>query len=284
MPSIATLLAGAGLSALAFSLWPVTTTPVAMTQESGPGPQVVRLDPAPFLHRLDGDWQREGRPVDAPVEMVTIPAPVEIMATPVSTGEYLLCVQAGACAAPSGPVDLAELPVTGVSWLDARAYAAWFSTETGESWRLPSDAEWAQAAGSLFRDDGLGIEDDPTNPATRWIAEYRQESALNRERDREIRPVGSLNVNELGVHDIGGAVWEWTSTCLRRIETDASGAILRESDSCGIYIAEGLHRAAIIEFVREPKSGGCSVGVPPDNLGFRLVRDLPETPGGAGGA
>jgi hypothetical protein len=26
-------------------------------------------------------------------------------------------------------------------------------------------------------------------------------------------------------------------------------------------------------FVRNPKSGGCSVGTPPDNLGFRLVRE-----------
>ena len=26
-------------------------------------------------------------------------------------------------------------------------------------------------------------------------------------------------------------------------------------------------------FIRNPKSGGCSVGTPPDNLGFRLVRE-----------
>jgi hypothetical protein len=27
-------------------------------------------------------------------------------------------------------------------------------------------------------------------------------------------------------------------------------------------------------FVRDPASGGCSAGVPPANIGFRLVRDL----------
>lgn len=26
-------------------------------------------------------------------------------------------------------------------------------------------------------------------------------------------------------------------------------------------------------FVRDAQGGGCSVGTPPDNLGFRLVRD-----------
>jgi hypothetical protein len=27
------------------------------------------------------------------------------------------------------------------------------------------------------------------------------------------------------------------------------------------------------DFVRDARSGGCSAGVPPTNLGFRLVRD-----------
>lgn len=239
-------------------------------------PPTVRLDPAPFEHRLDGDWRRAGRNTDAPKAVVQIPAPVEIMAQPVSVGEYMLCVADHACDAPGGPTDRADLPVVGVNWLDANAYAAWLSAQTGGTWRLPSDAEWAQAAGSLWRDDALGIEDDPANPAVRWLAEYEAEAARSRDRDRELRPVGSLNVNELGVHDIGGAVWEWTSTCLRRVEMDAAGVILSEEPACGIYIAEGRHRAALTLFERDPRTGGCSVGTPPDNMGFRLVREVPQ--------
>jgi formylglycine-generating enzyme required for sulfatase activity len=258
--------AGVVFGALGLSLWPAAQ-PFAV-------PQVVRLDPAPFAHRLDGDWQQGGWPVDAPVASVTIAAPVEIMALPVSLADWQACVAQEACAAADGPAGQPDLPVTGVSWIDANAYAAWLSDRTGDIWRLPSDVEWAQAAGELFRDDALGVKSDPSNPAVLWLAEYSAESARSRNLDREVRPVGSLNVNALGVHDIGGAVWEWTSTCLRRVEVDGSGAILRQSDSCGIYIAEGLHRAAISDFVRDPKSGGCSVGVPPANLGFRLVREL----------
>lgn len=237
-------------------------------------PAVVRLDPKPFAHRIDGEWTRGGQPVDAPIHTVSIPAAVEIMAMPVSTAQWQACVNAGACTLPDGPAINPDLPVTGVNWYDATAYAAWLSEVTGARWRLPSDVEWAHAAAELFRDDALGVASDPNNPAVRWLAEYAAESARTRRLDREVRPVGSLNVNALGVRDIGGAVWEWTSTCLRRGEIDAEGNILRQSDSCGIYIAEGLHRAAIIDFVRDPKSGGCSVGVPPANLGFRLVRDL----------
>lgn len=237
-------------------------------------PQVVRLDPQPFRHRIDGDWRRDGRSVDAPLATVAIPAPVEVMATPVSTAQWLDCVADGACSLPGGPVDNPDLPVTGVSWLDAQAFAGWLSHRTGQTWRLPTDIEWAQAAAEMFRDDALGVDSDPANPATRWLAEYATQSARNRTLDRAVRPVGMLNVNSRGVRDIGGAVWEWTSTCLRRGEIDAEGRILDQSDSCGIYIAEGLHRAAVADFVRDPKSGGCSVGVPPANLGLRLVRDL----------
>jgi formylglycine-generating enzyme required for sulfatase activity len=241
-----------------------------------PAIATVRLEPLPFSHRLDGEWRRDGHDVDAPMATVAIPAPIEVMALPVSMAEYMQCVAAKACDAPDGPQDKGDLPVTGVNWLDATAYAAWLSTQTGESWRLPTDVEWAQAAGDLWRDDALGITGDPDNPAVRWLAEYEAETARSRDADREIRPVGQLNVNALGVHDIGGAVWEWTNTCLRRGELDAHGQILRQEESCGIYIAEGRHRAALTLFERNPRSGGCSVGLPPDNMGFRLVRDLPQ--------
>lgn len=269
MQGTATLLAGVIVSALGLSLWPFNrpATPPDL-------PELVMLEPRPFIHRLDGDWRREGRTIDAPVRKVAIPAMVAIMVTQVSTGQWMDCVDDGACTLPSGPVDRPELPVTGVSWLDATAYAAWLSKRTGDVWRLPSDTEWAHAAAEMFRDDALGIDSDPDNPAVRWLAEYAQDAARQRDLDREIRPVGRLNVNSLGVRDIGGAVWEWTSTCLRRVELDASDRILRQDESCGIYIAEGLHRAAIADFVRDPKSGGCAVGVPPANMGFRLVREI----------
>lgn len=260
------LLLAAAAGALGLALWPGARPLPDL-------PPMVRLEPRAFLHRLDGDWRRDGRSVDAPVQTVSIPAPVEIMATPVSTAQWLDCVAARACALPGGPGDDPDLPVTGVSWIDAQAYAGWLSRRTGDAWRLPTDVEWAHAAAEMFRDDALGVEGDPANPATRWLAEYAAGSARGRDLDREIRPVGMLNVNSLGVRDIGGAVWEWTATCLRRGELDASGRITGQAESCGIYVAEGLHRAAVADFVRDPKSGGCSVGVPPANLGLRLVKE-----------
>lgn len=268
MHATAFMLAGAVAGALGLTLWP-------QDRRDPPDlPRMVRLDPRPFEHRLDGDWRQAGRSTDAPVRTTQLPAPVEIMETPVSTRQWLDCVAAGACLPPGGPTDRPDLPVTGISWLDAVAFAEWLSERTGQTWRLPSDAEWAFAAAEMFRDDALGVEADPDNPAVLWLAEYAADAARSRDLDREIRPVGSLNVNSRGIRDIGGAVWEWTSTCLRRVDLDAEGRIQRQDETCGIFIVEGLHRAAVADFVRDPKSGGCSVGVPPANLGFRLVREV----------
>jgi hypothetical protein len=40
-----------------------------------------------------------------------------------------------------------------------------------------------------------------------------------------------------------------------------------------VRVVEGQHRAYVTDFVRDARAGGCSVGAPPTNLGFRLVRD-----------
>jgi hypothetical protein len=43
-------------------------------------------------------------------------------------------------------------------------------------------------------------------------------------------------------------------------------------------VVEGRHRAYVTNFVRDARAGGCAVGVPPANLGFRLVRSVAPKP------
>lgn len=191
----------------------------------------------------------------------------------VTAADYARCVAAGACKRLDNPPGRGDLPVTGVSYSDASDYAGWLSRETGTRWRLPKDLEWAHAAGSRFVDDGRGLDGGETNPALRWLADYEREANRKAASDPAPRPIGSFGANEHGVHDIAGNVWEWTQTCLRRVSLDAAGRTLGETSNCGVYVVEGQHRAPMSFFMRNPKAGGCSVATPPDNLGFRLVRE-----------
>ena len=43
--------------------------------------------------------------------------------------------------------------------------------------------------------------------------------------------------------------------------------------NCGVRVVEGRHRTYVTDFIRNARAGGCAVGTPPANLGFRLVRD-----------
>lgn len=213
-------------------------------------------------------------PVTASSEPAEV-ASFRIMKRQVSLAEYDLCVAAGACMAADARPSQADVPVTGVNWIDADAYARWYSLVTGGTWRLPTALEAAAAAGERFGGEAFSAAaDDPKNPAVRWIRRYREEAAAKRPADPEPKPGGHYGPNSLGIEDFGGNVWEWTSTCYSRVTIDAkSGQPESVVENCGVHVLEGRHRAYISNFVRDGRSGGCAVGTPPENLGFRLVLD-----------
>ena len=237
-------------------------------------PETISINPARFDYREAGEFYRNNLAVDGPKSQRTLRRPLVIMKYQVSAADYEKCVGDGFCMPreTSAPAS-ANLPVTGVSFDDAQAYAGWLSARTGEAWRLPSDEELAFAAGSRYPDDALNVPADSRNPALRWLADYERESARKASRDPNPQPFGSFGESENGLTDFAGNVWEWTSTCLRRTNLDQGGKTVETDESCGIYIATGKHRSPLSSFIREPKNGGCSVGTPPDNVGFRLVRE-----------
>ncbi|MBZ9846871.1 formylglycine-generating enzyme family protein [Mesorhizobium sp. CA14] len=233
--------------------------------------ELVTLKPGSFEHPQPGEFLRDNHPVPTPMTKETIHTPLEIMKFQVTASDYDRCVSDGACK-PADSLLVGNVPVTGVSFLDAQAYANWLSAKTGETWRLPTDVEWAYAAGERFRADIEAGDGDPADPARRWLTQYRNESALGRKADPEPRPLGAFGANSKGVADIAGNVWEWTSTCYAHV-TIAGDRIAGSLSNCGVHVVEGFHRTYMSNFIRDGKSGGCAVGTPPDNLGFRLVHE-----------
>ena len=97
-------------------------------------------------------------------------------------------------------------PVINVTWDDAVAYTQWLSQQTGERYRLPSEAEWEYAARA------------GTSTAYSWGNEIGRNRANcygcgSRWDGRQTAPVGSLSPNGWGLHDMHGNVWEWVQDC-----------------------------------------------------------------------
>ena len=258
-----------GLAAIAIA--------VASVVVAGPAEDptdLVVLPAASFSYRGAGEFLLDGQPVNPPLVSVAFDRPIAIMKHHVSRADYERCVATAACRPLDSrpPANADRVPAVGVSWHDAIAYAAWLSRETGYRYRLPTDEEWAYAAASLFHDNAVVEASDAANPATRWIATYERTAASARKLDSRPQPFGTFGVNDNGLADVAGNVWDWTSTCFARHAAGKRGS-LREMEICGVRVVEGAHRTYLADFVRDPRGGACSVGTPPSNLGIRLVRD-----------
>jgi formylglycine-generating enzyme required for sulfatase activity len=234
--------------------------------------EVVRVAAGTMQYRQSGDYLRDGAPIDAPLTAVAFADGLTIMRRQVSQSEYAACVADGACAALRSAGAADTLPMTGVNFDDATAYAAWLSRRTGYRYRPPTDEEWAFAAGERFHDDALSLDRDRRNPAVRWLAVYEAEARAGSGIERRPAAFGSFGSNRNGLSDVAGNVWEWTSGCHSRHSAEADGKTTSVV-SCGVRIAEGRHRAQLSDFIREPRSGACSAGAPPLSLGMRLVRE-----------
>jgi formylglycine-generating enzyme required for sulfatase activity len=261
---------------------PLAVTPLVMkgdAPDAGLRDQqaIIELHPGTISYRVNGDFTHAGRQAAAPLAQNRFDRPLAIMKHQVSSSDYQRCVDDSACRAlDRGVVVAADRPAVQVSWHDANGYAGWLSRKTGETWRLPTDEEWAFAAGGKFKDDGVVI--DENDPSKRWIARYERE-ADRAPSDAGTRTFGAFGANENGLQDVAGNVWEWTSTCFVRHVLDDGGNVLSRSPNCGVRVVEGQHRAYVTDFIRDARAGGCAVGVPPDNLGFRLVVERDKWPG-----
>ena len=272
---VSAAIAAAATLAAAALLVPLPDAPAPSGRLGVVGPvETVSVAAGRFAYAVAGEYQKSGRVVEGPVVERQFRRPVEIMKYQVSVAEYAACVADGACQ-PADTRAAGDVPVTGVSWRDATAYAAWLSQRTGDTWRLPSDEEWSFAAAERFGPEANGIveDDDGANPAARWLAAYRYR-ADPRERDMQPKPRGHYGVNSNGLADLSGNVWEWTDTCYVRNRVDAAGRLAESTTNCGVRVVGGQHRGYMSNFLRDGKSGGCAAGMaPPDNLGFRLVRE-----------
>jgi formylglycine-generating enzyme required for sulfatase activity len=173
-------------------------------QPSPPPP--AKPSPPGMAYVQGGDFMmgnnEGGNELEKPEHKVNVPA-FYIDKYEVTCEQYAKFVKESNHPAPPGwingnyPSGAAKLPVTGVSWYDAKAYARWAGK------RLPSEAEWELAA------RGYDKRLYPWGNVWKLNAANAGETSAGR-----IVEVGSYKdgLSPAEAYDMIGNVWEWTSS------------------------------------------------------------------------
>lgn len=213
--------------------------------------------------------------------------------TEVTVAHYLACVQDGGCKEPewreagsqyhyqTGSNTYyrdtnalqADSPITGVSWANAKAYVAWLSRKTGQTFTLPTEAQWEYAARGgqtgrwYFGDNESQLKDHA------WYSDNA---------GGKLHPVGStrLSAHPWGLKDMAGNAWEWVEDCWHGNYTNApsSGDKAWEGANggeCGLRVVRGGSWINDARYSRAAFRIRFSTGIRNNYLSFRPARMLP---------
>ena len=95
-----------------------------------------------------------------------------------------------------------QRPVETVSWNDCQTFISRLNELTGETFRLPTEAQWEYAARGGYKSKGYTYSGSNAIDDVAWHW-YNS--------DRTTHPVKTKAPNELGIYDMSGNVWEWCS-------------------------------------------------------------------------
>lgn len=94
-------------------------------------------------------------------------------------------------------------PVENVSWNDIQEFLRKLNRRTGKQYTLPTEAEWEYAARSGGKgEEWAGTSDQEDLGSYAWFYDNA---------GFESHPVGEKKPNGLGLYDMTGNVWQWTS-------------------------------------------------------------------------
>jgi len=176
-------------------------------------------------------------------------------------------------------------PVVNVTWNEAIAFCKWLtdkehkegSLPANQFYRLPYDLEWSKGVGLATetgktpeaRDMGVpdlypwGTDWPPPKGAGNYTGEETGSDVAIRGYDDGFAwtsPVGSFPANKLGLHDMGGNVWQW---CMDTWNADSKARVLR-----GASWYNGALKLSLLASCRVHAAADSST----DNYGFRIVR------------
>jgi formylglycine-generating enzyme required for sulfatase activity len=233
-------------------------------KSGGSGPLMVALPAASF---------EMGAPSistafdERPRHEVSIPE-FAISKTEVTIADYERFARATGRRLPhAGGVEKSRYPVSGVSWEDAVDYSRWLSQQTGQTYRLPSEAEWEFAATA-------GI-DSPYpwgfNPGTGKAHCFSCGETLA---PKGPTAIASFDPNAFGLHDVNGNVAEWVRDCFsENYEGAPTDGSAWEQGDCSTRVVRGGSFRSPPKSIRSRKREKLASDRRDPTVGIRLVRE-----------
>ena len=160
-------------------------------------------------------------------------------------------------------------PVIEVSVNDAREYVAWLSSQTGQSYRLLTEAEWEYAARA-----GSSTKYSWGNDIKRNLANC--DGCGSRWDNQQTAPAGSFGASAFGLHDMHGNVWEWVEDCWEYSYVGApSDGSARRGESCETHHSiRGGTWNSDPQDLRSAARGWVDPKITDSSIGFRVARAL----------
>lgn len=240
-------------------------------KSGGKGPEMVVVPSGRFM--MGSPTSEAGRGKDeGPPRTVTIPKAFAVGKFEVTWDDWDRCVAAGGCD-DAGPVSRGgdegwgkgTRPVINVSWNDAQAYVRWLSSQTGETYRLLSEAEWEYAARA------------GTTTAYAFGNSISTSQANFNQTVNKTTGVGSYPANSFGLHDMHGNVWEWVEDCYQDSYSGApSDGSARQSCNTQNRVYRGGSWGIAPSFLRSANRVWSTSVVRFNGLGFRVARVISE--------
>ncbi|WP_136679903.1 SUMF1/EgtB/PvdO family nonheme iron enzyme [Neptunomonas sp. XY-337] len=231
----------------------------------GFGPHMVILPAGSFTM---GDSAGKGDDNEKPTLTVTIEKPFALAKYEVTFAEYDQFAQATGRKLPADEGwGRGQQPVINVSWNDAQAYTQWLAAQTGQPYRLPSEAEWEYAARA------------GTTTAYWWGDELSSAHAVcdgcgTQWDGKQPAPVGSVKESPWGLHDMSGNVDEWVQDCYTSSynghPTDGSA---RLSGNCQSRVMRGGSWFDIDRVIRPASRYRHPLNATRNTWGFRVALD-----------
>lgn len=155
-------------------------------------------------------------------------------------------------------------PIVRVDYNDAKAFCEWLSQQTGQFFRLPTEAEWEYTCRAGTTGDFAG--------------DIEQMAWFDADSEQLIHPVARKKPNPWGLYDMHGNVWEWCEDIYywnyKNVPIDGSAAVMPDvpADVASRRALRGGSCCSPKESCRSSSRYGAYRFFRQCNTGFRIIR------------